>query len=60
MAGHSSVMLGWSCTDLSVLVSQLFGQALSESCGKMNLDYLGGDILTKNMLFLHVTKAFME
>ena len=32
MAGHSSVMLGVSWTDLSVLGSQLFGQALAESC----------------------------
>ena len=32
MAGHSSVMIGWSWTDLSVLGSQLFGQASAESC----------------------------
>ena len=32
MAKHSSVMLGWSLTDLSVLSSQLFGQASAESC----------------------------
>ena len=32
MAGHSLVMLGWSWTDLSVLGSQLFGQASAESC----------------------------
>ena len=31
MAGHSSVMLGWSWTDLSVLGSQLFEQASAES-----------------------------
>ena len=33
MAGHSSLMLGWSLTYLSVLGSQLFGQASAESCG---------------------------
>ena len=30
VAGNSSVMLGWSWTDLSVLGSQLFGQASAE------------------------------
>ena len=34
MAGHSLVVLGWSWTDLSVLSSQLFGQASAESCAK--------------------------
>ena len=34
MAGYVSVMLGWSWTDLSVLGSQLFGQASAESGGK--------------------------
>ena len=32
MAGHSSGMLIWSWTDLSVLGSQLFGPASTESC----------------------------
>ena len=28
----SSAMIGWSCTDVSVLGSQVFGQALMDSC----------------------------
>ena len=32
MAGHSSEMLAWRWTDLSVLGSQLFGQASVDSC----------------------------
>ena len=32
MAGHSSVMLEWNWTDLSVLGSQVFSQSLVESC----------------------------
>ena len=33
MAGQSSAMIGWSWTDVSVLGSQVFGQALMDSCG---------------------------
>ena len=33
MARHSFVVLGWSWTELSVLGSQVFGQAMLESCG---------------------------
>ena len=32
MAGHSSEMIVWNLTDLSVLGIQLFGQASAESC----------------------------
>ena len=32
MAGHSSAMFGCSWTEVSVLGSQVFGQALMESC----------------------------
>ena len=32
LAGYSSVMLGWSWIDLSVLGIQLFGQASAQSC----------------------------
>ena len=32
MAGQSSAMIGWSWTDVSVLGSQVFGQALMDSC----------------------------
>ena len=32
MAGQGSLMFGWSWTDVSVLGSQVFGQALMESC----------------------------
>ena len=32
MAGQGSLMFGWSLTDVSVLGSQVFGQALMESC----------------------------
>ena len=32
MAGWSSAMIGWSLTDVSVLGSQVFGQALMDSC----------------------------
>ena len=32
MAGQSSAMFGWSWTDVSVLGSQVFGQALMDSC----------------------------
>ena len=41
MAGDSSAMLGWSWTDLSVLGSQLFGQASAESCGTGLLCIMG-------------------
>ena len=37
MAGHSSVMLGWNKIDLSVLRSQLFGQASAESCALLSV-----------------------
>ena len=33
MDGLSSAMFGWGLTELSVLGSQVFGQALMESCG---------------------------
>ena len=32
MVGQSSAMFGWSWTEVSVLGSQVFGQALMESC----------------------------
>ena len=32
MAGQSSAMIGWSWTDVIVLGSQVFGQALMNSC----------------------------
>ena len=32
MAGDSSVIIGWSWTEVSVLGSQVFGQASMESC----------------------------
>ena len=32
MAGQSSAMIGLSWTDVSVLGSQVFGQALMDSC----------------------------
>ena len=32
MAGQSSAMFGWSWTEVSVLGSQVLGQALMESC----------------------------
>ena len=32
MAGQSSAMIGCSWTDVSVLGSQVFGQALMDSC----------------------------
>ena len=32
MAGQSSAMIGWSWTYVSVLGSQVFGQALLDSC----------------------------
>ena len=32
MAGHSSAVFGWSWTEVSVLGSEVFGQALMESC----------------------------
>ena len=32
MAGHSSATIVWSWTDVSVLGSQAFGQALMDSC----------------------------
>ena len=34
MAGQSSAMIGGSWTDVSVLGSQVFGQALMDSCGR--------------------------
>ena len=36
MAGQSSAMFGWSWTEVSVLGSQVFGQALMESCGMLS------------------------
>ena len=32
MAGQSFAMFGWSWTEVNVLDSQVFGQALIESC----------------------------
>ena len=32
MVGQSSAMFGWSWTEVNVLVSQVFGQAVMESC----------------------------
>ena len=32
MPRHSSAMFGWSWTEVSVLGSQVFGQALMEGC----------------------------
>ena len=32
MAGQSSAMFGWRLSDVSVLGSRVFGQALMESC----------------------------
>ena len=40
MVGHSSVLLGWSWTDLSVLGSQLFEQASAESCAYLTIPEL--------------------
>ena len=34
MAGQCSAMFGWSWTDVSVLGSQVFGQALMDSCDR--------------------------
>ena len=34
MAGQSSAMIGWSWTEVSVLGSQVFGQAFIKSCGR--------------------------
>ena len=42
MAGQSSVMIGWSWTDVSVLGSQVFGQVLMDSCG-MDTSTVGYD-----------------
>ena len=43
MAGESFSMIGWSWTEVSVLGSQVFGQALMDSCEgvspKKNHDY---------------------
>ena len=35
MAGQCSARFGWSWTDVSVLGSQVFGQALMDSCGRL-------------------------
>ena len=32
MAGHISVMFGWTWSEVSVLGSQVFGQSSAESC----------------------------
>ena len=50
MAGQSSVMIGQSWTDVSVLGSQVFGQALMDSCDtliKSRIDFLMVSMLTK-------------
>ena len=39
MAGHNSVMFGWGWNEASVLGSQIFGQALVESCEFILLEY---------------------
>ena len=39
MAGQSSAMFGWSWTEVSVLGSQVFGQALMESCDCSVMQY---------------------
>ena len=36
MAGQSSAMIGLSWADVSVLGSQVFGQVLMDSCGRVN------------------------
>ena len=41
MAGHSSLMLGWSLTNLSVFGCQFFGQVSAESCGTGLLCIMG-------------------
>ena len=45
MAGHSSVVLWWSWTDLSVFGSQLSGQASADIC-EVNL------ILIKHLFYM--------
>ena len=57
MAGQSSAMFGWSWTEVSVLGSQVFGQALMESCEVQNIFIL--NFLTKLVrlnveFFLHI------
>ena len=42
MAGQSSAMFGWNWTEVSVLGSQVFGQASMESCdveGRICVDF---------------------
>ena len=38
MAGQSSALFGWSWTEVSVLGSQVFGQALMEICVLVSVD----------------------
>ena len=40
MAGRSFAIIGWIWTDVSVLGSHVFGQALMDSCG-IHSEYLG-------------------
>ena len=50
MAGQSSAKFGWSCTEASVLGSQVFGQALIESCdlgaNKLDLEIVVAEATT--------------
>ena len=41
MAGHSSVMFGWSWTEVSVLGSQIFGQVSMKGCELNIFNLLG-------------------
>ena len=53
MAGQSSAMMGWSWTDVSVLGSQVFGQALMDSC----VTYIISVILKRKIISLLYTEG---
>ena len=57
MAGQSSAMIGWSWTDVSVLGSQVFRQALMDSCATAPANNCEFYFLSKNYKKLpHVSK----
>ena len=57
MAGQSYAMFGWSLTEVSVLGSQVFGQALMESCGMYIMIRLPPGFWKAAKLSLHPLKT---
>ena len=59
MAGQSSAMICWSLTDVSVLGSQVFGQALMDSC-EHTLERMAKYILVHCITFKKLQKSGID